>query len=304
MIKYLQSKKGFTIIELIVVVAIIGVLLAVILPMIDTRKSRITEANAAAKDFYSAVQYVFSKYSQFESYFSMEYDPNIDTNIGHGTDADNPANPANRGIMKYYQNINGNYPFDAEWAGTNKKAYTEPVSTSVFIELGAKNGNITFINAIALAHDSPNYNNAIFNLRKQRTGDNYNTLPYREFARALQAELDGRIKYKDGYYLAKITYYSVSDITVIPNKQATSPVRVDYTAFMSRELPAATGDAASYMSKNLEFTKDFVLTNDIVCGTCSKYFVKDDVFVKNDPFIKSHTVMQNNFVGRKGTFLF
>ena len=59
MIRYLQrlkAKKGFTVIELIVVIAIIGVLTAVIVSNAGTDREKKQSAYNAAQDFYSTVQ--------------------------------------------------------------------------------------------------------------------------------------------------------------------------------------------------------------------------------------------------------
>ncbi len=97
MIRYLQhlrAKKGFTIIELIVVVAIIGVLIAVIVPNVGNDRSKIQAARTRANDFYSAVQYTFSKYARYESYLSMDLKTDI----------------ASRAFIDYFPSVNGNYP--------------------------------------------------------------------------------------------------------------------------------------------------------------------------------------------------
>lgn len=84
------GKKGFTLIELVVVFAIIAVLLAMILPTLSSRESNKKESILAARDFYSATQNLFSKYSKYEA------------NLYYGqTDSD---------IMVYDKKLGGNYP--------------------------------------------------------------------------------------------------------------------------------------------------------------------------------------------------
>lgn len=75
MIKYLQGlrrKRGFTIIELVVVLAIIGVLAAIILPSLSGKSEKVRAANMHARDFYSGIQYVMTHFQMTESYVTPE----------------------------------------------------------------------------------------------------------------------------------------------------------------------------------------------------------------------------------------
>ena len=101
MICYLQrlkTKKGFTMIELVVVIAIIGVLTAVIVYNAGTEREKKQSANIAARDFYSTVQYSFTKYMKYEADLSLEIAKENETIWPEDL------------IIKYVRELNGNYP--------------------------------------------------------------------------------------------------------------------------------------------------------------------------------------------------
>ena len=95
MIQYLQKLKksrGFTLIELIVVIALIAVLSAVILTSTRDDSKERTAANSRAQDFYTCVQYNYMVYEKYEHALSVDID----------------ADPTAQ--IKYYPELNGNFP--------------------------------------------------------------------------------------------------------------------------------------------------------------------------------------------------
>ena len=54
--KKLLNKKGFTMVELIVVIAIMGIMLAILIPLLSTTDARRNEVREYARSFYSNVQ--------------------------------------------------------------------------------------------------------------------------------------------------------------------------------------------------------------------------------------------------------
>ncbi len=255
MIKYLQSKKGFTLIELIVVLAILGVMMAIILPNINVRQRRINAANSTARDFYAAVQSVFTKYSLYEAKLFPYYVPE---NSEISYDA---ANDPNLRYMTYYPSLNGNYPFDP----TTIKG-DMPESTDLYLEIAAKNGQIQHTYVAAYAR-SGGVNGMVMLCGHPTAGtDN-------AFGQLLAAELKDRISYQDGFYYAKISYTAPAATVGAPSKQDTDTVKVAFTAYMRHELPASTS------STTLVFGADNVLSNDEICGTCAAWDTANHNFI-------------------------
>lgn len=246
MIKKLQSlraRKGFTIIELIVVIAIIGVLMAMILPMLSNRNAKVQEANSAARDFYAAVQTVMAKFSMYEGPLSPQFAANLDL-----------------GDMRYYEKLGGNYPFKK---GTT--AGDAPATTSLYIEFQTKNNEILDIYTCAVVSSDTSYADGIglYNLCL-RPDTNKNT----EFAKCLKSEIESRINYQDGYYYAKVTYKNIMTST-IPAKMEAETVKVDYAGYSRKPLPTPPADFLSFKNANMYFGKDFELRNGEIFGVCA-----------------------------------
>ncbi len=73
MIKYLQkvkARKGFTLVEIIIVITIIAILAAITIPMFNNTDARVRSANIYANDFYTALQYTLTRYQTTDYYLS------------------------------------------------------------------------------------------------------------------------------------------------------------------------------------------------------------------------------------------
>lgn len=255
MLRFLQRKKGFTIIELIVVIAILGVLMAVILPSISQQRSRINEARSAARDFYAAVQTVMNYFSVFDGKVLPD-----DPETGKET----------RDVVHYYREMGGNYPFDNVYRSDPdeiaKMIY--PDETAMYIMVYAKNRSIEKIGIVTKEKNKNNTDNGMFQLLKREEKDR-NT----KFGDIFKGEIKDRVSFNDGYYYAKLKfeYPSGMDMTGEPVDAYLSTVKVEYTAFCRKELPDTSSLSYDEFLYQLTFGKDYVLNwnGGEICGTCA-----------------------------------
>lgn len=236
----LKAKKGFTIVELVVVLAIIAVLVAVIVPGLSTRKAKISEANSAARDFYTAVQSIMTKYSLYDGPLSAAYMANPDL-----------------GDIRYFEKLGGNYPYKR---GTT--AGDAPATASLYIEVCIEKGLMTdVVTYTAEATETV----GMYQIATRNSNYVNN-----ECGRLLKAELENRIHYRDGYYYAKVKYES--KISGIPSKMEAETVKVEYAGFCVNRLPLATGGVTNYINENLTFgAGDYELNNGEVFGVFAKH---------------------------------
>lgn len=236
MIKYLQKmkrKKGFTLVELIVVIAILAVMATVILMNIDNKRTRIKTANSNASNFYVAVQSAFTRYMMFPGPLSPDF-------------RENAATP----YMKYYRGANGNYPFDAAelTAGVPITNDNYPSPCTLCIEVKVEKNKVAYVNC---------ENGTITNVLAKSDSDDGS-----EFGRLLKMEIEKRIEYQNGYYYAKISCNpQYNGITNQIEKMDT--VIVDYAAFSYYRLGGT--DMSGYTFSG----DDNVLLNGEICGTAA-----------------------------------
>lgn len=270
MLRFLQrtkARKGFTIIELIVVIAIIAVLSAIILPLLSSENSRIQEARSTAADFYAAVQTVMSKYSLYDGALSPAYAVKEES--------------SQPGIVHHYAKMGGNYPYDKD-AGITDHEY--PAATSLYIMLHARNDKIETVGVVSRAKSNTTSDPGFFRLLQRNAVDRAT-----EFGRLFSAEINDRVTFRDGYYYARVDFIPPTNADKTINKEEinSETVKVAYAAYTRRELPKATSGSSisDFENANLYFGSDFRLNCDEICGTCA-------------PFQSS-----GNFVGLHGTKL-
>lgn len=249
MIRFLQrqrAKRGFTIIELIVVIAIIAVLMAVILPNITGERERINAANSAARDFYAAIQTTMSKYSTYDGQLSPAYAANN-----------------NLGVMRYYPLLGGNYPYDASYPYSNKDSLY-PSMTSMYIMVHVRSNLIREVGVVTRAKSNTSADPGMYTLLK-RSGTDRNT----EFGKLLMNEINKRLVFTDGWYYARVDFNYTTSVFGVVEDIKLRTIKVAYTAYSRDELPKAEGSYSSFVDSALTFGSDYKLNTGEICGTCS-----------------------------------
>lgn len=240
----LKAKRGFTVIEMIVVVAIIGVLVGSVFASGNNRQKRINSANSAAYEFYSALQTEFTNFQMFDGPLTMTLnDAYAGKKSGISGISDIGANSQYGGI-KYYPAAGGNYPYAGVTATGETHLDGTPKTAELYLEFHAVNGNIDV-----------RWANTISALIG--TGAPANS----ELSAVLEREMQRRIEYNDGYYYAKVSYTppstSISGFTKYDFR--TSSVKVDWAAYTRKQMRSADPSTYTFKMQNL-------LSNGQVCG--------------------------------------
>lgn len=234
MIKYLQKlmrKKGFTMVELIVVIAILAIMTGVILLNMDNRSARVKAANSAAGDFYIAMQSAFTRYMTHPGPLSPAF-------------RDDPTTP----FMKYYKGANGNFPYNAAEAIPITDNYPSPVKMCIEVKVEG--------NRVVYANCSMGSFSASGSIADKNNDDGS------EFGRLLKLEIEKRIEYHDGYYYASVSCNPEYDNMTNQIKKMDTVI-VDYTAFSYDKL--SNDNMADYTFSS----NDNILLNGEICGTAA-----------------------------------
>ncbi len=237
------GKKGFSLLELVIVIAIIGILSAMIVPNLSTSEAQKKAAVSGAKDFYSAAQYLVTKYSRYEGFLSNDM-----MKQQNGEDANNPSDES---ILVYKKGLFGNYP---------AKDY-------VMISVAVRNSQIVYVNAVS-ADTAAECEERIFKQEGlTKSGSEYLMTP---FEYVFMQDIDPLFEQQDGVYYAVIKSEGVEKTT--PDDTPMNPsMRLILTGFCSDELPIASGDFNSYKANVLLFNEDYRLANGFYMGVCTSH---------------------------------
>ena len=237
----LSSKRGFTMIELIVVIAIIAILTGTVLFGSNNRREKVQEANVAAADFYLTLQAELMNFQMFDGPLTMtlqkKYADLTNLKVAGG-------GFKKYGGIKYYPFAGGNYPFDGRVDIGETHLDGKPKTTVVYLRFVTKAGRVQAVS----------FNEMIENLMTVAAGNTD-----AELSLVLKQEMDDRINYLDGYYYARISYTAPTNVGATSYDYRANSVKVDWVVYAPN--PMLYGDSSTY-----SFQESSYLLSHSVCG--------------------------------------
>lgn len=234
----LKAKRGFTMIELVIVIAIIGIMASTIFVSSNTRRDRIKSANSAAADFYSVIQSEFTSFQMYDGPLTMTLSKQ------YLSDPSALADDERFGGVKYFPSVGGNYPFLMENAPEDVEEHRSeyPSSALLSVEVRVLNGKVRYVE----------WANETDDLFKGSAGSKK-----ADSKTELSAVLEQGLKNKaddlrDGYYYAKLLYGAPSGVGLTASDYKTRSTYVVWAAFTENRI---TGDASTYSFKTQNVTE-------------------------------------------------
>lgn len=243
MIKQLQklkAKKGFTLLELIIVIAIIGVLVTMIIVGLDTDKAVKDSANTYSRDVYNAAQSIFTKYSLYEAPLSLQLK-------AQGAEAESDSTKEYDEFVRFYKKAGGNFPCKPSTINPTDM----PDDTDLFIELVTKDGIITEVNA-----------ENTFEALLKRTSTKGAV-----FGEIFKNDIASRVEIHEGYYYMQVSYEKPADIAPGKPAEYVNTVKVMFVSYSKNRLPTYGGsDWGAYETEHLFFTDNYITKDGFVRG--------------------------------------
>ena len=240
----LKSKRGFTVLELVVVLAIIAIMAGTVLSSSSNRRDRVKDANSTAKDFFVTIQTEFTRFQMFDGPLTMSLQKQ------YGSNVDAVSTSAKYGGMMWFPRVGGNYPLSTSQVLDSGWREDLPESTGITIEVHVVNNKILNVDWDWTTAD------LLERVDDTQTGDARS-----ELSAVLQLELERRMEYRDGYYYARVAYAaptgSIDGTGQSPGDYKAKPVNIAWSAYCANQL---TGDENTYTfrTSNVNFNGQIV----------------------------------------------